>query len=79
MKTGINRRMRDVALRQASTACRIRVPRQRHLPTKHGHAGLCSSTARVIREYQSDSLSKRPASSFLPGPWHQNFETKKNE
>jgi len=40
--------------------------RGRFLPTKHGHAGSARIHVRVTREYQSDSSSKRPASSV---PW----------
>jgi len=79
MMAGTNRRIRDTGLRQASNACWIRVFRLRHLPTKNGHAVLCSSLARVIRGYQSDSLSKRPASSFLLGFGLQNPQPKRIE
>jgi len=64
MQVGTIRRMRDLAMRQGPSP-RIRDARQRRLPTKHGHAGLCSGFARVIRGYKSDSSSKRPVSSFL--------------
>jgi hypothetical protein len=47
-------------VRQGSSAPWTRVRRRRSLPTKNGHAVLCSSLARVIREYQSDSSSKHP-------------------
>lgn len=67
MQSGTNRRIRDLIMRQGSCASRIRDIRQRSLPTKNRHAGHCSSVARVIRVYQSDSSSKQPDSSFLPG------------
>jgi len=67
MQSGTNRRIRELIMRQGSYASRIRDFRQRSLPTKNRHAVLCSSIARVIRVYQSDSSSKRPDSSFLPG------------
>ena len=76
---GINRRMRDTDLWQGSMASLIRDFRRRSLPTKHGHARLCPSTPRVIREYQSDSLSKRPASSLLLGFGLPNPSQRKNE
>ena len=67
MKAGTNRRIREKTLRQGISDSLNRDLRQRYLPTKHGHAWLCSITNRVIREYQSDSSSKRPPSSFLLG------------
>jgi hypothetical protein len=71
MLAGTNRRMRDLIMRQGNLAsCQApwtRDFRQRSLPTKHGHARLCPGFARVIREYQDDSSSKRPASPFLLG------------
>lgn len=67
MQSGTNRRIRDITMWLGSPASLIRDFRQRSLPTKHRHAGLCSRIARVIREYQNDSSSKRPDSSFLPG------------
>jgi hypothetical protein len=76
MKTGTIWSIRDLAVRQGSLAPCTRDSRQRSLPTKHGHAVLCSSF-RVIREYQSDSSSKRPASSFLLGFRLLKLESKK--
>ena len=43
-------------------AFQIRVPRQRYLPTEHGPAALLFERGATC-EYQSDSSSKRPASS----------------
>ena len=55
------RRMRVGTMRQGARSP-IRDARQRALPTKNGHAALWPSQA-TTREYQSDSSSKRSASS----------------
>ena len=53
MNAGTNRKIRDLIMRQARpTPRRTRDVRQRPLPTKHGHARLCSGHAGVIRGYQ---------------------------
>ena len=67
MKAGINRRIRVTNLQHGRGVSLICAFGPRCLPTKHGHAVLCSSDARVIREYRCDSLSKRPVSSVLLG------------
>lgn len=46
-----------------NSAFQIRAHRRRFLPTEHGHAALLPETG-AIREYQSDSSSKRPVSSI---------------
>jgi transposase len=46
-----------------------RALRGRCLPTKNGHAGSARARARVIREYQSDSSSKRPGPSSVLRSW----------
>ena len=67
MNAGTVKRIRGLAMRQESPALWTRASRQRSLPTKHGHAGSARLHRRVIRVYQSDSSSKRPASSALWG------------
>jgi hypothetical protein len=65
MNAGTDRRTRELAMRQGIFNLRTRASRQRRLPTKNGHAGSARACARVIREYQSDSSSKRPAPSSV--------------
>jgi hypothetical protein len=67
MKAGTIWRIRVAALRQGFVLL-TRALRTRHLPTKHGHAALRRSLD-VIRVYQRDSSSKRPASSVVSGLW----------
>ena len=66
MKVGTARRVRDLPMRHGTFHPGTRDFRGRFLPTKHGHAGSARTHVRVTREYQSDSSSKRPASSV---PW----------
>jgi hypothetical protein len=64
MKAGTIQRTRDAALRQGGLDARTRAIRQRYLSTENGHAALrldASTRRSVIRVYQSDSSSKRPA------------------
>ena len=49
-------------MRRSSLARLTRASRQRSLPTENCHAAL-HRLGEVIREYQSDSSSKRPVSS----------------
>lgn len=70
MKAGTIQRTRDAALRQGGLAAWTRAIRQRYLSTENGHAALRFDASRrrsVIRAYQSDSSSKRPAFSAVSG------------
>ena len=62
---GTIRRMRVRAMRQGSLASWTRDIRRRYLSTEYGHAAL--HLYGVIREYQSDSASKRPGLSVAWG------------
>lgn len=64
MKAGTIQRTRVAALRLESLASQIRALRLRHLSTDNGHAALRFGATRA---YQSDSSSKRPASSAVYG------------
>ena len=64
MDVGTIRRIRGSIMRQKGCAFRIRARRRRYLPTKYCHAAMHWVTG-VIREYQSDSLSKRPTESAV--------------
>jgi hypothetical protein len=66
MNAGTNRRTRALTLRRRRYPS-TRDLRPRSLPTDHCHAAL-RRLAGAIREYQSDSSSKRPASSVAFGP-----------
>ena len=65
MKAGTIQRTRVAALRQGGLASRTRAFRPRHLSTENGHAALRPGATRA---YQSDSSSKRPASSVVSDP-----------
>ena len=65
MKAGTIQRTRVAALRQEGSPFPTRALRQRSLSTENGHAALHLG---ATREYQSDSSSKRPASSVVFGP-----------
>ena len=58
MQAGTNRMNRHRAMRCGESSPATRDSRLRLLPTKHRLAALPD---RAIREYQSDSSSKRPA------------------
>ena len=64
MDVGTMRRIRGSTMRQKGCAFRIRAHRRRCLPTKYCHAAMHWVTG-VIREYQSDSSSKRPTESAV--------------
>jgi transposase len=70
MQAGTIRRTRVTPYATAPRAL-TRAPRQRHLPTEHGHAALRRLVG-ATHEYQSDSSSKRPVSSVVSGPWGGN-------
>ncbi len=63
---GTNGKPATLAMRTAVFDACTRDSRQRHFQAKHGHAAL-RRTSVVIREYQSDSSSKRPISSLAFG------------
>jgi hypothetical protein len=65
MNAGTDRRIRGLTMRHGIVHPETRALRGRCLPTKNGHAGSARARARVIREYQSDSSSKRPAPSSV--------------
>src|SRR5713101_2637325 len=69
MRSGTKRRIRESSLRYGSSHSLTRVLRQRTLPTNHCHAGS-TPLAGAIREYQSDSSSKRPALSAASVSWY---------
>jgi hypothetical protein len=73
MRAGTIWRTRAVPTRQGPHHARTRDHRLRSLPTKHGHAARLI-TIGAIREYQSDSSSKRPAASALSHPTHKHTE-----
>ena len=64
MDAGTMRRIRGSTMRQKGSAFRNRAHRRRCLQTKYCHAAMFWVTG-VIREYQSDSLSKRPTESAV--------------
>ena len=61
------RSTRGLTMRHGNQSPGTRDLRGRSLPTKNGHAGSTRAQARATREYQSDSSSKRPASSVPCG------------
>jgi hypothetical protein len=63
---GTNGKPATLAMRTAVFDACTRDFRRRHFLAKHGHAAL-RRTSVVIREYQSDSSSKRPISSLAFG------------
>jgi hypothetical protein len=64
MDEGTIRRIRGSTMRQKGCGFQIRAHRRRCLPTKYCHAAMPWETG-VIREYQSDSSSKRPTESAV--------------